>query len=1024
MNKLGKVAVALAMVFSVGAAFGYSSASYVQDGLIAQWDGIDNALSGAGRVHKGDATTWADLSGGGHDMNGFSASFGFTDDALVKTAAGAITQGFGLNPQTFEIVIDFSDCALNQWLVPLSATDKYYPTFLLQSKTTYEVFYGYKMYGFKGAALPENGKVALSCSTDGALYANGEKMAQNFTEFWSAHGDNVLGGSSVGHGNNGNKGFKIHSIRLYDRVLTDEERAKNVAVDNVRFLGKVDGSCLIVEGNPGDFGTAGPTYGVNTGYVAGQTVPCSVTKTWTNGENTLVATCTGYEVRADGAVVASGTFAADEPSEFAYEHPDSSIGANLIWKFDVKSLVTATADTDGVTMTVEPEWAKPGETVTVTAEYDADALAIRGWDGVRGTMDGDTFTFVMPAKPVVCTAKMTRLYAVAVTGDDDADGTRAAPFATLGKALAAAAASGAPSVVSVGSGEYELTTGLSYAGAEPVRVYSEEGAEKTILVRTAKFENMLTLNNTDSTFDGFTFTQRDSSKSGNVLVITAGTVSHCIVSNTWFTKGISLPTNGRMTDSLICGNHQSGRDAVVSMVGGTIERSQIVRNMTSNGTYGEGLEFWNGGTARNCLVADNTNEANHASGVFVNNGTILVENCTIANNVTLGATAVAGVVGTVGTFRNCIVYGNRNAGGVSETADRTYVNCASSAELSGSGNVKVAAMDFADAAAGDYRVLSGPTIDTALPQSRMLTETDLAGNPRLIGEGPDMGCYEYKPGALRVSVVASGTDFLGSGNVTLTASPSGSDLTGVTYDWRVLCDGETVATGDEATLTLTGLGWGVYDVVLTVANAAGDSFTWEDGASLVTVHPKTVYVAKDSTPTPPYGSWETAARELADALEGAVGGMDVQVGPGVYTNTRCAIITADIRVKGVAGRDRTFFERTQSGFQLLQLANAAARFEGITFRQPQRNSASGGRVFTLSAGTIADCRVENCYAYADELSYVTGGLVTNTIWRGNYNWGRTSNCTINGASSSAAPSRASRRTVTPTAARSRRPTTS
>lgn len=78
------------------------------------------------------------------------------------------------------------------------------------------------------------------------------------------------------------------------------------------------------------------------------------------------------------------------------------------------------------------------------------------------------------------------------------------------------------------------------------------------------------------------------------------------------------------------------------------------------------------------------------------------------------------------------------------------------------------------------------------------------------------------------------------------------------------------------------------------------------------------------------------------------------------------------------------------------MANAAARIEGITFRQPKRNAASGGCVFTLSDGTIADCRVENCYAAGDNLSYVSGGLVTNTIWRGNFNSGRFSNCTIVG----------------------------
>ena len=38
----------------------YTSASYVQNGLIAQWDGIDNAGTG---THDPTATTWKDLKG-------------------------------------------------------------------------------------------------------------------------------------------------------------------------------------------------------------------------------------------------------------------------------------------------------------------------------------------------------------------------------------------------------------------------------------------------------------------------------------------------------------------------------------------------------------------------------------------------------------------------------------------------------------------------------------------------------------------------------------------------------------------------------------------------------------------------------------------------------------------------------------------------------------------------------------------------------------------------------------------------
>ena len=57
MKKL--LMIVMVTMASVGA-FGYTSASYVQDGLIAQWDGINNVGTG---VHDPAATVWKDLAG-------------------------------------------------------------------------------------------------------------------------------------------------------------------------------------------------------------------------------------------------------------------------------------------------------------------------------------------------------------------------------------------------------------------------------------------------------------------------------------------------------------------------------------------------------------------------------------------------------------------------------------------------------------------------------------------------------------------------------------------------------------------------------------------------------------------------------------------------------------------------------------------------------------------------------------------------------------------------------------------------
>ena len=55
-----KTLAGMAAMFIAGTACAATSASYVQRGLIAQWDGIDNAGTG---VHDPNATVWKDLKG-------------------------------------------------------------------------------------------------------------------------------------------------------------------------------------------------------------------------------------------------------------------------------------------------------------------------------------------------------------------------------------------------------------------------------------------------------------------------------------------------------------------------------------------------------------------------------------------------------------------------------------------------------------------------------------------------------------------------------------------------------------------------------------------------------------------------------------------------------------------------------------------------------------------------------------------------------------------------------------------------
>ena len=63
-----KLMMAVAVCVCALGAMAYTSKSYVQDGLIAQWDGIDNVLLDGVRLHDANAEVWSDLTGNGNDF--------------------------------------------------------------------------------------------------------------------------------------------------------------------------------------------------------------------------------------------------------------------------------------------------------------------------------------------------------------------------------------------------------------------------------------------------------------------------------------------------------------------------------------------------------------------------------------------------------------------------------------------------------------------------------------------------------------------------------------------------------------------------------------------------------------------------------------------------------------------------------------------------------------------------------------------------------------------------------------------
>lgn len=239
-----------------------SSRDYVQSGLIAQWDGVENAGRGA---RRDNVKTWKDLVGSSDFIFPDGANVGVTFFDMLHTngtsAAGYVTNvaaaatAIGIDHcATVEVVCDFRSMAddgtlfgflddnrrllwvrsANNNLVKGCASVCEYMR--LQWDQTVKlsldigVFNEIRTYDFVCSsnicAVSKNGTSVKSLS-------KGEVTidAAGATNTWLSIG---LDRSSSGTIAN-NADVKIHAIRIYNRQLSDAELAANAEIDSLRF---------------------------------------------------------------------------------------------------------------------------------------------------------------------------------------------------------------------------------------------------------------------------------------------------------------------------------------------------------------------------------------------------------------------------------------------------------------------------------------------------------------------------------------------------------------------------------------------------------------------------------------------------------------------------------------------------------------------------------------------------------------------------------------------------------------------
>lgn len=201
---------------------------YVQDGLIAMFDGIENA---GWKTHDANATVWKDLSGNGNDVDVDLTQASWEDGFLNVTGTTCTRDEEITNIATLEVL--FRDPRTSEY------PNNNGPFFVLgETKGPCCLWYGHISGGSKSNSTAISSNQAKLKHTFASrsytysprsYYVNGEPMPLYYPPktLVDAVGckATAVGGTAI----------EIYHVRAYSRALTAEEIVHNYAIDKARF---------------------------------------------------------------------------------------------------------------------------------------------------------------------------------------------------------------------------------------------------------------------------------------------------------------------------------------------------------------------------------------------------------------------------------------------------------------------------------------------------------------------------------------------------------------------------------------------------------------------------------------------------------------------------------------------------------------------------------------------------------------------------------------------------------------------
>ena len=210
---------------------GYTAKDYVQDGLIAMWDGIENAGWG---IHDLSATTWKDLVGGNDLVLKNTAHF--DNNALVSANRNYLTALCSSKlPYASIEVCGFSDASRNASALVCFGNSVDDQRMFSVTPSAIQIYNGNHMLILTTPVDPKCTWAGVHDGDRHDAYVRGElAIGTNKVNGWGIR-NGLFGLSGSSNYSNWNFVGEYYSVRLYSRALTAEELAHNYAIDKARF---------------------------------------------------------------------------------------------------------------------------------------------------------------------------------------------------------------------------------------------------------------------------------------------------------------------------------------------------------------------------------------------------------------------------------------------------------------------------------------------------------------------------------------------------------------------------------------------------------------------------------------------------------------------------------------------------------------------------------------------------------------------------------------------------------------------